>query len=312
MISKIASENILYTAWQNVEENHGCMGSDGVTIKMYNRHLEDNLHSLADDLLAGRYQPFPLIRFPVPKRNKKGNRYLAVPTIRDRVAQTAACEVTRGIFEAEFEDVSHAYRRGRGVQTAVRAIAALRDQGYKYAMDADIEAYFDNVSHDLLFEKLVKLFPDQPKLLRLFNKWIKTESYDGSWINISDKGIPQGSVISPFFANLFLDELDEFFIEHGYKLVRYADDFVVLSRTRAEAEEIAELTDMLLDDMKLDLNMEKTKIVSFEGGFKFLGALFLNDTIYLPFPEKKTKRAAVKLPPPLTLKKYLELKNAEY
>ncbi len=310
MIEQIASENILYHAWQRVEENRGCRGSDGVTVGMYNRYLKKNLDDLSGDLLSGRYYPFPLLRFSIPKRKGGGIRWLNVPTVRDRVAQTAVSLVTGPIFENEYETVSHAYRQGRGVHTAVRAISALQEEGYVYAMDADIEGFFDNIPHALLMEKIQLLFPDQSQLWSLFGKWIKAETWDGESLDRFDKGIPQGSVVSPLLANLFLDSLDEFFIDLGFKLVRYADDFLVLSKTRAEAEDIREITELLLDDMQLDLNPEKTKIVSFEGGFRFLGALFLNDGVYQPFPAKKTDRPSLQLPQPLTLKTYIELKHA--
>lgn len=112
-------------------------------------------------------------------------------------------------------------------------------------------------------------------------------------------------------ANLFLDELDETMLSRGKKIVRFADDFLILSKTREEAEEDIELTDMILDEMQLDLNPVKTKIVSFDQGFKFLGAIFLHDGIYLPEPKKKKKNAPIKMPPPLTLQRYLELRSLE-
>jgi retron-type reverse transcriptase len=145
--------------------------------------------------------------------------------------------------------------------------------------------------------------------LRLFEKWIKAEIYDGSRIWTLQKGIPQGSVVSPPLANLFLDELDETLMEFGLILVRYADDFLILCKKPDEAQDAIEITDMVLEDMKLDLNPLKTKIVSFDKGFKFLGAIFLSDGVYLPFPEKRKETPPPKLPPPLTLKRYLELKN---
>ncbi|MBN2414937.1 RNA-directed DNA polymerase [bacterium] len=311
MMKKITTENTLYRSWQRVEENRGCRGSDGVTIGKYNSCLHENLESLSHDLLSCKYYPFPLLRFSVPKPKGKGVRWLNVPTVRDRVAQTAVSLVTGPAFEDEFETVIHAYRQGRGVHTAVRAISALQEEGYAYAMDADIEGFFDNIPHDLLIEKVQLLFPDQPPLWKLFEKWIKAETWDGEHLDRFQKGIPQGSVVSPLLANLFLDSLDEFFIDLGFKLVRYADDFLVLSKTRAEAEDFMDITELLLEEMQLDLNPEKTKIVSFEGGFKFLGALFLNDGVYQPFPQKKSNRPFLQLPDPLTLKTYIELKHLD-
>lgn len=321
----------LEAAWQRVLANGGCRGSDGINLQRFGFDLVDNLRDLSHSLEHGYYHPYPLLRFPVPKRSTVGQfdsstvnrptvklsngptvipsqRFLSVPTVRDRVAQTAAFLVTKEIFEAEFEDVSHAYREGRGVKTAVWDIKEWRDKGYRFAVDADITAYFDSVPHDPLLIKLAKLIPD-PDMLRLFEKWIRAEVYDGERIWTLDKGIPQGSVVSPALANLFLDELDETLIGFGMKLVRFADDFLILAKSEKAAYDAIELTDMMLEDLQLDLNPLKTKIVSFDQGFKFLGAIFLHDGIYLPFPQKREQGPPPKLPPPLTLRRYLELKH---
>ena len=308
LIHKITNYTNLKSAFYRVKENHGCAGADGVWINDFEKDLDGQLFSLQKSILEKKYQPYPLLRFPIPKRKTAGERFLSVPIVRDRIAQTAVFLKTKDKFEAEFEEVSHAYREGRGVHTAVAEIKKWRDKGYLYAVDADIDSFFDNVPHDLLLHKVEKLIPD-PDVLRLFEKWIKAEIYDGKKIWTVTKGIPQGSVVSPMLANLFLDELDETLMSFGKKLVRFSDDFLILSKSEAEAEEDIELTDMLLEDMKLDLNPLKTKIVSFDSGFKFLGAIFLHDGIYLPFPEKREKRQSPKMPPPLTVQRYLELRN---
>jgi len=343
LIEGLAQIQNLAAAFERVQLNAGCRGSDGVSVPLFAANLQANLRDLSNSLVKQDYHPYPLLRFPIPKRVTVGRvdgstvgpldrstvkpsnrqtvqqpnrqtvqpsqRFLSVPTVRDRVAQTAAFLVTREIFEAEFEDVSHAYRQGRGVKTAVWDIKEWRDKGYRYAVDADITAYFDNVPHDILLGKLQKLIPD-PAMLRLFEKWIRAEIYDGEKIWTLTEGIPQGSVVSPVLANLLLDELDETLVGFGMKLVRYADDFLILTKTEQAAQDAIELTDMMLEDLQLDLNPLKTKIVHFDKGFKFLGAIFLRDGIFLPFPQKRDKEhPPPKLPPPLTLRKYLELKN---
>jgi retron-type reverse transcriptase len=335
LIKQLITIPNLEAAWQRVLANGGCRGSDGISLQRFGFDLVDNLRDLSHSLEHGYYHPYPLLRFPIPKNRstvgqldrstvgqldgstvklsngqtvQRSQRFLSVPTVRDRTAQTAAFLVTKEIFEAEFEDVSHAYREGRGVKTAVWDIKEWRDKGYRWAVDADITSYFDNVPHDPLLVKLEKLIPD-PVMLRLFEKWIRAEVYDGERIWTLDKGIPQGSVVSPALANLFLDELDETLMSFGMKLVRFADDFLILAKSEKEAEDAVEITDMLLDDMQIDLNPLKTKIVSFDHGFKFLGAIFLHDGIYLPFPQKRELGPPPKLPPALTLRRYLELKN---
>jgi len=349
LIKRVLSISNLEAAWQRVLDNKGCRGSDGISIERFGWALEANLKDLSQSLLSGRYHPYPLMRFGVPKRasselqeasgklqvasaeTSQANlspaklslayllpahlppanlRFLSVPTVRDRVAQTAVFLITKNIFEAEFEDVSHAYREGRGVRTAFWDIKEWRGKGYRFAVDADIDDYFDSVPHDILLAKLSKLIPE-PDVIRLFEKWIKAEIYDGERIWTLDKGIPQGSVVSPPLANLLLDELDETLVSFGMKLVRYADDFLILTKTEKAAQDAIELTDMMLEDLKLDLNPLKTKIVSFDKGFKFLGGIFLYDGIFVPFPQKREKGPLLKLPEPLTLRKYLELKNKE-
>lgn len=308
LFQQVCNYDTLFLGWQRVLENHGCRGSDGVTIERFAENYESRLAALSKDLATGRYHPFPLLRFPVPKKHRSSFRYLAVPTVRDRVAQSAAYLSTKDLFETEFEDSSHAYREGRGLRTAFQQIKRWYDKGYRYAVDADIDAFFDNVDHGLLLDRL-QMIIQEPELLRLFRKWISVEVYDGQRIWTLDKGIPQGSVVSPILANLFLDELDETFMAFDRKVVRFADDFLVLSKSESEADENIELTDMILDELQLKLNPVKTTIVSFDRGFKFLGSIFLHRDVYWPEWQKNERSYDVNLPLALNLKSYLELKN---
>lgn len=309
MLDDIASRRTLYAAFDRVRGNAGCRGVDGITVGEFATNLERELDSLQDRLIRRVYHPYPLLRFEVPKSGSKV-RSLCVPTVRDRVLQTAVYLVTRPIFEAEFEACSYAYREGRSVRDAVLRIDQLRRQGFRWLVDADIESFFDNISHDRLLEQLARLSLD-PYVRDLFERWIRVEIYDGRRIYPLQRGIPQGSVVSPMLANLFLDELDENLALFGQTLVRYGDDFVILCKSPDQAAEARELTDYLLEEMDLQLNEEKTRTTSFDQGFKFLGALFLGDAVLLPFDRPKPEWTTPKFPPPLDLQTYLELRHAE-
>jgi len=308
-IDQLTSRGTLYRAWQRVWENGGCRGADGVTLGRFRDRLEWELDSIQDSLLRHCYRPVPLLRFEVPKRDGAGPRHLAVPSVRDRVVQSAVYLVTGERFEQEMEDSSFAYRKGRSVRDAVAAIRDLRDRGYRWVLDADIVACFDRIDHDLLFDRLHRLGLD-PFIERLFHLWIEAEVYDGRSVRTLIQGIPQGSVVSPMLANLYLDQLDEDLAAAGQVAVRYADDLVLLCANEEDAAAALELTDDLLEDLALDLHREKTEVRSFDLGFKFLGALFVGDSIFLPFARHKEPGATPTLPSPLDLRTYLELKAA--
>lgn len=309
MLDQLTDRGTLYAAFNRVHENGGCRGSDGVSLVDFRENLEFELDHLQDRLLRRRYHPLPLLQFQVPKSQTR-LRTLSVPTVRDRVVQTAVYQLTREIFEAEFEDCSYAFREGRSVKDAVHRIDELRRQGFRWIVDADIEGFFDNIDHEKLTARLRRL-PLDSYLLSLFERWVRAEIYDGTRIIPLERGIPQGSVVSPMLANLFLDDLDENLALFGQTLVRYADDFLVLCKTPEDAAQALELTDYLLEDLHLRLNPEKTKTTSFDEGFKFLGAIFLKESIYLPFDRPKPEMMTPRFPPPLDLITYLELKNLE-
>jgi group II intron reverse transcriptase/maturase len=309
LLDRVASRANLHAAFERVHDNAGCRGADGMTVGDFARNLESEIDRLQNRLLSRRYHPFPLLRFTIPKTSS-GLRRLCVPTVRDRVVQTAVDLVTRDRFEAELADVSYAYRRGRSVRSAIHRVNELRDLGFRFLVDADIDDFFDSVPHDQLLARLGRLNLD-PYVLALFESWIRVDVYDGERVFRMEKGVPQGSVVSPMLANLFLDELDDNLALFGQAVVRYADDFLVLCKSPAAAEEALELTDYLVAQLELHLDREKTHTASFDQGFTFLGAIFLKDTVYLPFephPASHTAQAAPALPPPLDLWTYLELR----
>jgi group II intron reverse transcriptase/maturase len=307
MLDEILARDTLRQAFWRVRENHGCRGADGMTVHGFEADLDREVDRLQDRLLRRCYHPFPLLEIAVPKRSGNSRR-LCIPTVRDRVAQTATDLVVRPVFEAEFEDCSYAFRRGRSVRDAVHKICELREQGYRWLLDADIHDCFDSIPHDRLLARLAAL-PLDEDVLRLFESWIRTEVYDGRRLHNPGCGIPQGSVVSPLLANLFLDQLDETFVLFEQVVIRYADDFLVLCRDRDRAEGALEVTDALLDGLGLTLNRAKTAVTSFGHGFKFLGALFVEDEVYLPYARHKEETQPPSLPMPLDLWTYLELKH---
>lgn len=292
----------LHSAFRRVEASHGMAGVDGVTVASYERELSWNLAALRAELEDGRYRPLPLLRFLVAKPDGSP-RALCVPSVRDRVAQAAVLNVVEPLFEAQFEDVSFAYRKGRSVKQAAYRIKELRDKGYRYVVDADIDAFFDNIDHDILTARVADIVPS-PELFRLICLWVKAEVYDGGKVFVPEKGIPQGSVIAPILANLFLDRFDEALMARGCRLVRYSDDFIVLAKTQAEAESALRRTTGILRVLKLALDEEDTAITDFDRGFKYLGLTFLGDSIFAPFDRPPRERRVLYMPPPFDLDGY--------
>lgn len=284
----------LNAAFQRVAKNEGAPGSDGQSIAEFRRGLEDRLRALRDEVLADRYAPRPCLRAWLPRPNRKP-RALAIPCVRDRVLQTSVAQVLTPLFEAEFEDCSFAYRQGRSVRQAVERISALQRQGYRWVVDADIEAFFDRIPRALLMKDVARLIAE-PRLLSLIEAWLAAGVIEGGVIKPTPEGVPQGSPISPLLANLYLDHLDEVFLEEDLVAIRYADDFIVLTKTRARAEDALELTKETLNRLQLKLNPVKTRIVSFDEGFQFLGWNFVRS---LAVPAHARIDSAVDLPAPI-------------
>ena len=304
---KLITYQVLLDGWSKVKENNGCAGVDGITIKKFDSYIEKNLILLEEELQNKTYEPLPLLRFLVDKGNGEA-RLLSVPAVRDRVAQSAALKVLEPIFEAEFEDVSFAYRKGKSVKQAVCEVNKLYNEGYKWILDADIDGFFDNISHNLLLDRVGELIKDN-SIIELIKNWIKAKVYDGSSVFQIKKGIPQGLVISPILANLFLDYLDEELIKRKYKMVRFADDFLILCKEKEQACQALEITENILKRMFLNLEKSKTFVTSFDKGFKFLGVIFLKSLAMVPYETKKKNKRILYMPPPFNFKEYLKNKD---
>lgn len=301
LLADIVKPENLLRAFHRVKENRGCAGVDGVTIKEFEIHLSRNLGELRNELLKETYVPLPLLKILVDKGNGE-SRPLLIPCVKDRVVQSSVLEIIEPIFEAEFEQCSYAYRKGRSMKQAICQVKEYREKGFHWVVDADIDAYFDNIDHQLLFEKVRKVINDA-SILKLIEGWIKGDVWDGEKITQLSKGIPQGAVISPLLANLFLDQLDEELMEQGFKLVRFADDFLILCKTPQKAQEALKAVDLVLE--KLSLELDESDIISFEQGFKYLGVYFIRSLIFVPYDRPKRKRKVNYFPPPMDLSSYL-------
>lgn len=279
----------LREAWGRVRENNGQPGVDGVRVEDFERSLSRELDALRHEVLGARYRPAPLKRLWLPREGKLP-RPIGIPVVRDRLLQTAVALTLTPILEGEFEDCSYAYRKGRSVRMAVERIGLLQRQGYHWVVEADIERFFDRIPHARVLDELREIAPDDA-LLALIAQWLTAPVQDGDRLSKTTLGVPQGSPISPLLANLYLDHLDEALLDEGYALVRYADDFIVLAKSRERAEAAVELSDDVLRDLELRLNPLKTRVVNFDTGFRFLGWHFVR-SLAVPAPRAGDARLA--------------------
>jgi len=292
----LTAENF-WQAWKKVRSNNGCAGVDGETIADFERHADLNLETLRRHIQNGTYQPLPLRSLSIPKKTKPKPgelpktewRGLAVPTVRDRIVQQALLNVLHPILEPQFEDCSFAYRPGRSYKSAVRQVEQWRKRGYDWVLDADVVKYFDNIQHCRLFAELQERVQD-PAIGNLVERWIGSGVSTASGLILPTQGVPQGAVISPILANVYFDDFDEAIEEAGLKLVRYADDFVVLAKSKSRIETAQALVDTLLESMGLELHPDKTRITNFQQGFHFLGHTFVRSLVIEDQGKGKQKR----------------------
>jgi len=268
--ARVIAPGALLTGWSRVRANQGASGGDGVTVARFEQSVERRVADLSDALARGDYRPGPHRRVEIPK-GSGGTRTLSIPCVVDRVAQTSAQLVLSPLIEPELEDDSYAYRPGRGVDDAVRRVAALRAEGFHWVLDADIEAFFDRVPHDGLLDRLAETMTEGP-LTELIALWLSSAAPTG-------RGLPQGSPLSPLLANLYLDRVDERLSGRNVRLVRYADDFVVLAKTEAGAMAALEAARRALAELGLVLHPEKTRVLDFDRGLAFLGHLFVRGLV---------------------------------
>jgi RNA-directed DNA polymerase len=275
LMDKVFAPTTLGVAWTKVRANKGAAGVDGQSIERFAAKAEAYLAELSTALREGTYHPQAVKRVEIPKGDGK-TRPLGIPTVKDRIVQQAVRLVIEPIFEATFTDGSYGFRPGRGCHGALREIDRLIKAGYTFVVDADLQSYFDTIPHERLMARIEERISDG-RVLDLIRGWLKADILRGLERWTPTGGTPQGAVLSPLLANIYLHPLDAAMAEHGFRMVRYADDFVILTRTRAEAEQALALVQTWVAENGLTLHPTKTHVGDCRQpgqGFEFLGYRF--------------------------------------
>ena len=298
LYDRIFRLDILWRAWKEVRENMGSAGIDNITFEMVEEYgVEEYLLDIQEDLQNKKYRPKPVKRVYIPKPDGK-QRPLGIPTIRDRIVQQACKIVIEPVFEANFLDNSYGFRPKRDAKQATEKV---KKELYKnwYVVDADIQGYFDNINHEILLGLLNRRISDR-RVIKLCRQWLRAGVIENGKYYPTEKGSPQGGVISPLLANIYLHVLDSYWENHKELgvIVRYADDAVIMCRKRTDAELAFEHLKRIMTKLKLTLNPQKTKIVDMnKENFDFLGFR------YQKFGKTKSGR---KLPYMMPSKKAME------
>jgi len=275
LMDKVWAPATLEAAWAKVRANKGAAGVDGVSVERFAARAEVYLSELSAELRAGRYRPRPVKRVEIAKADGR-SRPLGIPAVKDRIAQTAVKLVIEPIYEAAFRDESYGFRPGRGCHDALREVDRLVKAGFVHVVDADLAGYFDSIPHMALLARLEARISDG-RVLELIRQWLEQDVIGGLERWTPSAGTPQGAVLSPLLANIYLDPLDALMADRGYRMVRYADDFVVLCRSTEAAEAALAEIRRWVGENGLRLHPDKTHLGDcrrWGQGFEFLGYRF--------------------------------------
>jgi RNA-directed DNA polymerase len=272
LLERILARENMRSAWKRVAANKGVAGIDKMSVADFESHARQHWPEIRQLLLAGSYQPSPVLRVEIPK-STGGLRPLGIPTVVDRVIQQAIAQVLGPIFDPGFSEHSYGFRPGKSAHDAVKQVRTYIGEGYRCAVDMDLAKFFDRVNHDVLMHRVARKVRDK-RVLRLIGKYLRAGVVVDGRLQQTFKGVPQGGPLSPLLANIVLDDLDKELETRGHKFVRYADDFVILVRSQRAGDRVmASVSTFLERKLRLNVNEEKSR-VSTTNQIVFLGFMF--------------------------------------
>jgi len=292
---KVWSTRTLWSAWEHVRNNKGSAGVDKMSIDRFELNETFYLEQIAEELKTGKYKPKPVKRVHIPKGGGK-TRPLGIPVVKDRIVQAALVKVIEPIFEKEFVEISYGFRPKRGCKDALRRVDNLVKEGYTWVVDADLKGYFDNIPQVPLMDRVEERISDG-KVLTLMRQFLQQSIMEDLNCYVPEKGIPQGAVVSPLLANIYLHPLDKLITGDGHEMVRYADDFVILCKTEKEARQVLEKVQKWVQANGLMLHPDKTHIgncMEPGQGFEFLGYRFESGNRYVREKSLKKLRDSIR------------------
>jgi len=271
-VESVVSRENMRRAWKQVKANGGAPGVDGILIEEFTEYAHENWKGIKTSLLEGTYSPSPVKRVEIPK-DSGGTRNLGIPVVMDRVIQQAISQILTPVFDPNFSESSCGFRPNRSAHQAVTRVVKDIQRGYRYAVDIDLEKFFDTVDHDVLMNRVSRRIRNKG-ILRLIGRYLRAGVVVNGRLNQTSKGVPQGGPLSPLLSNILLDDLDKELEKMGHQFARYADDLIILVKSKRAGERVMERISRFLEKiLKVRVNRDKSRVVEAEES-SFLGFTF--------------------------------------